>query len=82
MVGYDLRGGQLLKLCELADGDGPALLISVARYVIIVRAIDEQPDTVFTAEANQFRERRLNRLGVFESYDDVRVDQELETVHR
>jgi hypothetical protein len=42
----------------------------------------EQSDTVFTAEPNQFSEGRLNGLGVFESYDDVRVDQELETVHR
>jgi CO/xanthine dehydrogenase Mo-binding subunit len=73
---------KLLEFCELAERDRATRLVFVARNVVVVGPVNEQPNAVFAAEANKLSERCLNGLGVFEPNDHVRVDQELEPVHR
>jgi hypothetical protein len=80
--GWKRNATKLLEFCELAERDRATCLVFVACNVVVVGPVDEQPDAVFAADANELSERCLNGLGVFEPNDHVRVDQELEPVHR
>ena len=80
--GWKWNAAKLLEFCELAERDRATCLVFVARNIVVVGPVNEQPDAVFAADANELSERCLNGLGVFEPNDHVRVDQELEPVHR
>ena len=80
--GWERNATKLLEFCELAERDCATCFVFVARNVVVVGPINEKPDAVFAADANELSKRCLNGLGVFEPNDHVRVDQELEPVHR
>jgi hypothetical protein len=78
----DGHTSKLLEFGQLAQGNHTTRTIFVSRYVVIVRAVNKETNSVFVTEANQLREGHLNGLSVFEPDNDVCIDQKFEIVHR
>ncbi len=76
------HASKFLKFGQLAQCDFAPRAVLIARYVVIISTINEKANSVLAAEPNQFSERRLNGLRVFQPDDDVCVDEKLEFVHR
>jgi hypothetical protein len=71
-----------LEFGQLAQGNHTTRTIFVSCYVVIVRAVNKETNSVFVTEANEFREGHLNGSSVFEPDNDVCIDQKSEIVHR
>jgi hypothetical protein len=72
---------ELFELSNLAKGDGAALGVAVATYVLGGALMDEYPDAVLGAQLLQGREFRGNFPLVFKTYEDVRINEELAAAH-
>src|SRR5580698_5019941 len=69
------------ELPNLAEGDGAALSIAVAAYVIGGALVDEDSDTVLGTKLLQGSELRSNFPLVFKAYEDIGINKELAAAH-
>jgi hypothetical protein len=72
---------KMFELPNLAEGDGAALDIAVAAYVVGGALVDEDPDTVLGTQLLQGRELRSNFPLVFKAYEDIGINEELAGAH-
>ena len=72
---------ELFELPNLAEGDGAALGIVVATYVLGGALMGEDPYAVLSTKVKQGRELRRNLPRVFKTYEDIRINEELAAAH-
>src|SRR5215469_16705539 len=70
-----------LKFGQLAEGNFPTRFIFVARDVAECGLMDEEADRVLVTFSNDLRGAGINLPLIFESDEDVRVDQDLGRAH-
>ena len=73
---------QLLKLFEFAESNRTALSIFISVDIFVGCLVYKDSHRVLVAKPDQFRQRCLNGLRVFQRYDYVCVDEKLEAGHR
>src|ERR1700677_3003074 len=72
---------ELFELPNLTEGNGAALVIAVAPYVIGGALVNEYPDTVLGTQLLQGRELWSNFPLVFKAYKDIGINEELAATH-
>ncbi len=72
---------EMFELPNFAEGNGATFGVAVAAYVLGGPLVDEYPHAVLGTQLLQGCEFRSNFTLVFETYEDVRINEELAATH-